>query len=400
MAESLYGFDDPLLPFDDIIEKVKWVPEYIDGLTVERNSNFNAYAIFAALINIVLVFAGARTSALLDCHIVAANVPLYKRLLHFVKELNSVVTSIPNGKRHLLSIYRYDRMKWFIARRSNPRFIWKRKLTHRETGLNLDYAAPGHLIGQLTTTGRGHSVFAEVGANPGLQIFAEFVLLQFMEYSMVEEFSLKRETLMNIAMQKLNFPYRFRWFWTVDDDVARTMNSAKPPSKAWWDRSWYHINHISGATLIRGMRFCSDLTPFEEHWEVIQRLYRHKSVYENKLDDSKLACRSTTIVIYRKIKEALEAGEMERVQKKLDEFNNVVSSSVITGKWWVPNELRTENLIIHHLYRQWSLFEARKPRRTVSHIIPYKAIGDENLPFAQPSWIPKGHFKYSIATKI
>src|SRR5262249_41220138 len=143
---------------------------------------------------------------------------LYTLVPQFINKLNTILKRIPSGRGrpHLLQIYRNDRVKWFIASKSSPRFMWSRKLTHREVGQNLDFFAAGHVIedkhDHLET--RSFSIFVELGNHVHTEVVVECVLINYIpNFAAFRDFSLRKERLFNSVMERLLLPYRFKWFY-------------------------------------------------------------------------------------------------------------------------------------------------------------------------------------------
>lgn len=136
MAEpALYGNnEDPEFPYEIIAKQITWIPEYIDQLTPKRRRDFKHMELYDTLLNVLLVFSRARTSALL--HLYPFEPASYKIVKGLISRLNGLLLDA-KGQIHRLQIFRYDRQKWFIVNQFSPLFIWKRPLTVRETGLTL-----------------------------------------------------------------------------------------------------------------------------------------------------------------------------------------------------------------------------------------------------------------------
>ena len=66
MAEQVlyHNFEEPEFPIHDVAKKPGWLPAYIDDILVENKYSSDRTDIFSTLIDTVLVFTRARTSAL------------------------------------------------------------------------------------------------------------------------------------------------------------------------------------------------------------------------------------------------------------------------------------------------------------------------------------------------
>ena len=282
MAEAaLYGFkDDPQFPFDEVADKLKWIPNYIESLTSHRSRSFLQYSIFEVLINILLVFARARTSTLIGFITLE---PLYTLIPPFVNKLNAILKNLPSGrgKPHQLKIRKRMIGSWFITTKNSPRFIWKRQLTHREIGLNLDLFAAGHILYTLDhNLSRARSCFVEIGSYVHLDIIVENVFIEYLpdsDVASLREFSLRKEALLNTTMKRLSLPYRFKWFYrtpTTELEVARVLQQRNPPTKAWWEEKYYFVNFPNKYDAQwHGIGFCTMNSRIEEYWDIIQELH-------------------------------------------------------------------------------------------------------------------------------
>jgi hypothetical protein len=143
MAEpALYSnFGEPPFPFEVVGDALSWVPGYIKCHCPKRARNMYQARLFGALLNIMLVFTRARTSAFFG----TADMSLCQE---FANRLNLILRSLPKEmgpRRHEIELVERGHSDVWITCRHSPRFIWKRRLNHHEAGLNLDFAAPGHI---------------------------------------------------------------------------------------------------------------------------------------------------------------------------------------------------------------------------------------------------------------
>lgn len=333
MAEAaLYGFnDDSTFPFQFVAEHVQWIPGYIEQLTLYAKRSRLNRSTYDALINTILVFARARTSALININGVYMGEPIYRLIPKFIKQLNKILDAVPNrqGKPHLLQIYRYDRDKWFVATKNNPRFIWKRPLTHREVGLNLDLFPAGHLpFKPSSAEDRMFSKYVEY-SNPGahVELVVERVLLDYIpSFSTFEDFSLRKEKLFNNTMEQLRLPYRFKWLlWSANKDreVNLHMNGTSPPSRSWWKENFLFVNHpnssISGVAH-HGLAFCTATCRFEQYWPFVKDLYRLDYELREITRPVQQACHRKMAEQYPKICSILETDGNEEGGAQLREY--------------------------------------------------------------------------------
>lgn len=268
MAEaSLYeNFLEPVFPYDAISEFVQWIPLYVDHQTPKRGRNIIQGELYSILINVILVFARARTSAFFGNE--------HRKVIQdFVKRLNSSLGFLCPGNRalyHKVEIVLRGNAGIFITCFRSPRFIWNYRLTHREIGLNLDYAAAGH-IGRSNGPKLSFRLY-EISHAAHCHIVGEIVHLDFVsDLSALQSFNQKKTELFNFTMSRLKLPYRFEGFWrssSSDADLQRVMRSNRPPSLNWW-----MANYIFLSDLPYAMAFCSRTCRFQAAWEILQVLY-------------------------------------------------------------------------------------------------------------------------------
>jgi hypothetical protein len=271
MAEAaLYSNPgEPPFPFELLRDRLSWVPAYIDRQCTKRGRNIYEAQHFEALVNTLLVCTRARTSALFG----TADISLCE---DFATRLNRILRSLPNkiGARHEIELVERGHSHVWVTCRHSPRFIWKRRLNHRETGLNLDFAAPGH-IRPSRNCPAVVSHIVEISGPVHASIVSENIRLDYVDDRVmqdVEAFIQHKTALFNSTMVRLKLPYRFDHFLSssgTDQHVAETMRLATPPSSEWWNGHYYFV----GRVLPYNMTFCSRETLFELYWLVIQQVY-------------------------------------------------------------------------------------------------------------------------------
>jgi len=264
MAElELYGnANEPPFPCEALAISLSWVPEYIAQLTPRRGRNLYQARLYDTLINIILVFARARTSALF------ANREI-NVARSFVRRLNSLLVSLPNASHHTLEIVERSHATFFIVCKNSPRFIWKYPLSHREVGLNLDFAAAGHF--GFKTKAISARIFEITGGNH-ISIFNQAVYLDYADMPKVRKFCERQTALFNSTMVRLKLPYRFSLHWwnskDTSEEVARVMANDQPPSTEWWEANYLFIKELP-----HDAAFCKKDSPFQEYWRVLRLLY-------------------------------------------------------------------------------------------------------------------------------
>ena len=215
MAEAfLYGNnEEPEFPYEHVAGELKWVPQYIQERTTKRGHDYSHSHLYSVLINALLVFSRARTSALF-CNL------HYAACSDFVRRLNVILEGLPRVLRplsHRTELVKRNQDSYFITCTKSPRFIWKRSLMHREVGLNLDYAAAGH-IGLAASSGRtaGMSI-CETSGTASVQVMGEMVHWEHInDTTSLKEFINRKVELFNTTMIKLQLPYRFDYYWNDD----------------------------------------------------------------------------------------------------------------------------------------------------------------------------------------
>jgi hypothetical protein len=252
MAEScLFGnFDEPTFPYQLVAALLAWVPAYIDGLTPNRGRNHQQARLYIVLVNTFLVFSRARTSATFD----DIDISICR---DFANRLNSTLRSLPEtcgAAHHQIEVVRRNNFSIFITCSRSPRFIWKHYLTHHEVGVNLDYAAPGHLrIGDTVSRSKGSEI-VEISTHVHSSIVGEVVLIDYVtDMPALEKFIERKTSLFNSTMARLKLPYRFDSIWSDSNtipDVEQAMRSETPPSVDWWHlRQWTGGNRITSISI-------------------------------------------------------------------------------------------------------------------------------------------------------
>lgn len=132
MAEQLIYKNDAELhfPFELVRPQLSWLPQYLDAHSTDRDLDEN-------LLNTVMVFGRARTSALLlMVH--------WPRVYELTKLLNSAARAV-GASHHVLELDKCGG-SFFVTCSRSPRDQWSRPMTHYQIGQNLDYYALGHLM--------------------------------------------------------------------------------------------------------------------------------------------------------------------------------------------------------------------------------------------------------------
>ena len=270
MAEAcLFGnIDEPTFPYQLLAALLTWVPAYINGLTLHRGRNYQHERLYIVLVNTLLVFSRARTSAMFD----DIDISICR---DFANRLNEALRSLPEtcgATHHQIEVVRRNNFSIFITCSRSPRFIWNHYLTHREVGLNLDYATLDLAIQSHNRNFWILSKLAPMFIHPSWES-GEVVLIDYVtDMPVLEGFIERKKTLFNSTMARLELPYQFDSVWSDSDtirDVEQAMRSETPPSRDWWESNYISINPLPYI-----MSFCSRVSQFETYWAVLQEVYR------------------------------------------------------------------------------------------------------------------------------
>lgn len=257
---------EPAFPYDAIAKHLVWVPEYIENLTPKRGRNRNDSSLYTALLNTFLVFVRARTSTLEpNC---------FESICRtFVNRLNQILLSLPeslDAKHHEIEIVRrLNGRRFFITCKHSPRFNWKRNLTYREIGLNLDFAAAGHNGYNVPSGSRMMINIFEVHKSAHSYVMNEVILRDHApNIETLIKFIHTRTTLFNSSMEQLNLPYRFDSLIDFDTKRSEVKNAVKtfttPPSAEWWAE-----HYLAFRKTPYDMAYCSANSRFAHYWEVL-----------------------------------------------------------------------------------------------------------------------------------
>lgn len=258
-SSALYGnVTAPQLGFERILPSLSWLPgevaKYASRSTTE-------YIAFSTILNIVLVFAGARTAALLD--------NLNSNYSPFIQRLNDAL--FETGQ----SAFRLDvnefYMGEFIFRENNPRFIHShaQRLGHREIGHNLDFFAPAN-IDAITDDKFGISIHEmQSWVQVTGEVVAKHCIQSEKHMQRLKRFTDQKVDLFNRAFQGLNLPYRFEWSFLAPS-LDHIMTNKTPPSREWWEENWFNVawSTVGYRPHLRHM-----FADYEKTWDVITTIW-------------------------------------------------------------------------------------------------------------------------------
>jgi hypothetical protein len=269
MAEQLLYQNnaEPLFPFGLLRPHLTWLSEYLS-----THISGELYDLDEPLLNTVLVFGRARTSALL-------HMGNWTRVKALTKRLNSAARAA-GAVHHILELDRVaGRGSFFVTCRHSPRYQWSRPMSHYQVGQNLDYFAPGHIS---MDSGRERCFVAFVNTISLRCLTGEVVFQDALNDPHVRnelhQYNKVRETILNSTMQQFGLTYRFKCvLHTADilENVAATLATNQPPAPEWWAANCYFVNGISfpGVNVDPSYSFCGFHTKYDQHWPLICKTF-------------------------------------------------------------------------------------------------------------------------------
>lgn len=396
MAERyLYNnHSEPEFPFDLIRPQLSWLPSYLATHSSDRDLD-------EPLLNTVLVFGRARTSALLTSNHLGKVRPL-------VILLNLAAKSV-GATHHLLEIdHSYPPGMFFVTCRRSPRYQWTRPLSHCDIGKNLDYFAPGHIAMDERQQRCGVHFLNTATLKP---LTGEVVLLDALKNPQVSQqfhqYNKARETLFNSVMQQFGLDYRFKCVLETKrtfEDVAAIMANSHPPDTDWWERHCYFVNGTSfpGVNVDPKYYFCGFQTKYEQHWELIRKAFYfvigHNRYEYHPRSKEKVTQWKTMESLLSRIKSVCEADigddyalTLRDIDMGFESLSAVVTSSNLTSTQAARNEIHRLKMrkppsppLLHRKYRAVSRFfrlnlvERYKLKSRLTRLsIDYPQSGDE-----------------------
>ena len=419
MAEAaLYGNpSEPTFPYEAVSKHLTWIPSYIEARTDKRGRNLRHNELYATLINIILVYARARTSTFFGNQDVQI-------IRDFVKRLNKSLfltsSEFSGALHHKVEIVMRGHGGVFVTCSRSPRFIWKQHPTHREVGLNLDYAAAGH-VGCPGGSGTAFRVF-EISRSAHSLILGEAVLLDYTsDFTRIQDFNARKIHLFNFVMQVLNLPYHFDGFWSTpstETDISSVMQADIPPSLKWWNENYVFLSNMPFA-----MSFCSRETRYQDYWPLLKIMHEFVLTLNDTLDP--LPCEYPAAVEdifqhvyeYITIPKSIDLSEtysnvpddstssIERAdQNKILARINEISSNIPTLRQHTnqtsEGEIRRSDLqcYVYCIVEQITVYitSRRKCRQLTgsSHkvVAQWPETGNVRLPFDNP-WVKRNYFQ-------
>jgi hypothetical protein len=249
-------------PVEKVVKCLEWLGSYLDDFIKLARSRARANGTFEDqewprpwkprglddLLNIILVFMGARTSCIID-HGKEDNDILIRRLNSIIQSLGSSQFSLATcPSANLGSGCR------FVYRLDNPRFYRRYHLSVREQGQNLDYFCAGH-------GGAPAMAFAEDYDNTSIlmvfepkyqtNILSEKILYKYFDEKdqlRLKAFTTKKVDLINRALREVNLDFQFVYTFNnhaLHEERLQMLANPDPPPEEWWNEHWPTLSHES-----------------------------------------------------------------------------------------------------------------------------------------------------------
>ena len=279
MAEAaLYSnFTEPSFPFDHVVPNLKWLQGYLATFDLESNLAGQTHSPLLALLDVLLVFTRARTSAMF-------HMEDFQACRSFLSLLNAQLEETgPDAIQHRLELVRRGPALFFITCKRSPRFNWNIHLTHIDVGRNLDYFAAGHIFDPPHPPRAIHQFIERSSMK---RISTEYMLLDALADESVKEemyrFNKAKENLYNHVMQRLELPYRFKWVLITPNQAesARVvMSHDTPPAQEWWEENCVFASGAGLPVVPPTLELFNFATRFDKYWPLIQYIYNFLPKY-------------------------------------------------------------------------------------------------------------------------
>src|SRR2546423_3242610 len=356
----------PQLALETVLPYLTWLP------TAISSSNPDSLNV---LLNILLVFAGARTAALLQ--------DIKQQYTPFIDRLNQALSDA-NQEYFKVQVLQTYMGEW-IFRENNQRFI-KGHWSHRECGMNLDFVAPGNI--DYWTDKKFQKMYLHVfEMRSWRQITGEVVPLKYIkkesDWEKVKWFMDVKVQLFNHAFRSLGLDFECKWFKETLLDLREVMASDTPRSEEWWT-----VNRFQVARSVVGHpRFGNILADPEAKWDVIKALYQFAS------DSSVVTCRrensefdERVTMMYSELSSSISEAvtvDVKRLQDKLEILQEVARNE--SGSLPRSGEPRTRKeawAIFKEIIRSELKYQVRGRRQETHQAWP----GLECSEFAKGYW--------------
>jgi hypothetical protein len=257
-----YNSPGSKFPVIKVVKSFDWLGSYLDDFVKYARSQARANGTYEDeewprpwkprglddLLNIILVFMGARTSCIID-HGKEYNTVLIKRINSLIKTLDYAQFSLATcSSANLGSGCR------FVYRLDNPRFYRRYHLSVREQGQNLDYFCAGH-------GGAPAMAYAEDFDNTSIlmvferkyqtNILSEKIIYHFLsekDQLRLKTFTTKKVDLINRALRELNLDFEFVYTFNskaLHQERLNMLSHEEPPPLDWWNEHWPTLSHES-----------------------------------------------------------------------------------------------------------------------------------------------------------
>lgn len=277
MAEAaLYSnFAEPSFPFDLVVPKLTWLPEYLAAVDLESANE--KHSPLVALLDVVLVFARGRTSALY-------HMEYFQTCQSFVSLLNAQLEEVGGAAiRNRLELVRRGPALFFVTCEQSPRFNWRTHLTHLDIGRNLDYFAAGHIF---VPPHPPRTIHQFIERSSMKRISSEFMLLDAITDEKMKgemhRFNKAKENLFNYVMQRLALPYRFKWVMITPHQAERVsivMSNNTPPGQEWWEENCVYACGAGIPGVPTELELFDFSSQFDKYWPLIQYTYNFLPIF-------------------------------------------------------------------------------------------------------------------------
>jgi hypothetical protein len=266
-------------PFEKVSRQLDWMPKSLSNHLAVCDYHKTRFA-NSCLLDTVLVFGGARTSAL-------HGIAMWPLCLEFTSRLNRALGAVGQSQ-HRIVLVRRGSQHFFITCVNSQRFNWRTKLTHRDVGRNLDYFAPGHVFDGRTLDKASILFLEKTTMTP---LFSEDIATESLEdgkiLNKLKEFNSAKQQLFNETMTNFGLPYRFKWLIITPEhewDVTKVIACNEPPDTAWWEDNCYAVacSGFPGSETFTPevyAPFCSFKTDFRKHWDLVKYIYNFRVNY-------------------------------------------------------------------------------------------------------------------------
>ena len=271
-----------------------WLPSNISSAATTPHA-------LSLVINILLVFAGARTSAYLS------DLTLFHP---FIATLNATLPSPQQGPYDSLTLTTTKcPFGNFVYRQGNPKFTldcWDDYII----GRNLDFFAPGmiHEWGKQTRRLAFHVYETSTWTDITSEVVPRECILEDDRHALqlVETFMDDKVGRFDAAMVRMGLPYRFKWYESsaIDKGLNAVMTCDRPPDREWWERSMFHVALLMVGREAFEFRYL--FLEYQRNWLAITALWNFTRIFPGAPSGTDLSTRVTAV--FDSLKAQLEKG--------------------------------------------------------------------------------------------